>query len=328
MSSAGAMKTRITQLLGIRYPIVQGGMQWVGRAELASAVSNAGALGILTALSQPSPEALREEIARCRAMTREPFGVNLTMLPAANPPPYGEYLEAVVESGVKILETAGNIPEEFIKRAKHADMLIVHKCTAVRHALAAERRGVDAVSIDGFECAGHPGEDDIGGLILIPAAARRVKLPLIASGGIADGRGMAAALSLGADGVNMGTRFCATVEAPIHENIKQLMVKSTERDTNLILRPFRNTGRCLKNSVSDQVVQIERQPGAQFSDVHHLVSGSRGRATLKSGDCDGGLVWGGQCVGLIDDIPTCAELIERMVADCRVYAQRTLEFFA
>ncbi len=312
------MRTRVTELLGIRYPIVQGGMQWVGRAELAAAVSEAGGLGILTALTQPTPEALAAEIERCRRMTSAPFGVNLTILPTTTPPPYERYLEVVIDSGVKVLETAGNNPKAFIERAHAAGVKIVHKCTSVRHALSAERNGVDAISIDGFECAGHPGEDDVGGLILFAVAAKRVKVPLIASGGIGDGRGMAAALALGAEGVNMGTRFCATKEAPIHDDIKQALVRAGERDTNLIFRTMRNTGRVLKNAVSDQVVAIERRPeGAVFEDVRPLVAGTRGRATLESGDVDGGLVWAGQVVGLIDDIPTCRELIERTVAECR-----------
>ncbi|GFE82041.1 nitronate monooxygenase [Steroidobacter agaridevorans] len=322
-----SMQTRVTRLLGIRYPIIQGGMQWVGRAELASAVSNAGGLGILTALTQPTPEALGAEIRRCREMTSQPFGVNLTMLPATNPPPYERYLDVAIEGGVRVLETAGNVPEAFFAKAKAAGMIVLHKCTAVRHALAAERRGVDAISIDSFECAGHPGEDDIGAMVLIPAAARKVKIPLIASGGIGNGRGMAAALALGAEGVNMGTRFCATVEAPIHDNIKQLLVSRTERETNLIFRPFRNTARCVKNAVSDEVVTIERRAGAQFSDVQPLVSGQRGRASLESGDVDGGLVWGGQIIGLIDDVPTCAELIQRMVTECQAQLQRGLAAF-
>jgi nitronate monooxygenase len=318
LASEPAMKTRVTELLGIRYPIVQGGMMWVGRAEMASAVSNAGGLGILTALTFPSPDALRQEIARCRTLTDQPFGVNLTILPSAHPPPYADYLDAIIDSGVRVLETAGSGPAEFIARAKTGGLTIVHKCTSVRHALSAERHGVDAISIDGFECAGHPGEDDVGGLVLFAAAARRVKLPLIASGGIADGRGMAAALALGAEGVNMGTRFCATVEAPIHPNIKQMMVDSSERDTRLIFRTLRNTGRVLANAVSDEVVAMERRPGGvEFKDIHPLVMGARGRKALESGDIDAGLVWGSQVVGLIDDVPTCEQLIQRMVRECR-----------
>ena len=312
------MKTRITELLGIRYPIIQGGMQWVGRAELAAAVSNAGGLGILTSLTQPSPAALAEEIARCRTLTDQPFGVNLTILPKASPPPYEAYLDAIIASGVKILETAGNNPKAFIEKARNAGVRIIHKCTSVRHALSAERSGVDAISIDGFECAGHPGEDDIGGLVLFACAADKVKIPLIASGGIADGRGMAAAMMLGAEGVNMGTRFCATVEAPIHPAIKQALVDASERDTRLIFRTLHNTGRVLKNAISEEVVALERrQGGVTFDDIHHLVAGARGRRTLESGAVDDGLVWAGHVVGLIKDIPTCRELIERMVAEAR-----------
>ncbi len=320
------MKTRVTELLGIRYPIIQGGMMWVGRAELAAAVSNAGGLGILTALTQPTPQALAEEIERCRDMTDRPFGVNLTILPSAAPPPYEAYLDTVIASGVKILETAGNSPKAFIDKARAAGVRILHKCTSVRHALSAERHGVDIVSIDGFECAGHPGEDDIGGLILIPIAARALKIPVVASGGIGDGRGMAAALALGAEGVNMGTRFCATREAPIHHNIKQMLVAAGERDTNLIFRTLHNSGRVLKNAISNEVVGTERRPGGcEFKDIHHLVKGARGREALESGRIDEGLIWGGQVVGLIDDVPSCAELIERMVAECRDSLRGALE---
>ncbi|WP_112178133.1 NAD(P)H-dependent flavin oxidoreductase [Paraburkholderia unamae] len=323
------MRTRITDLLGIRYPVIQGGMMWVGYAEMAAAVSNAGGLGILTALSQPTPDDLAREIERCRSMTDQPFGVNLTILPSINPPPYERYLDVVIDSGVKILETAGNNPRAFIDKAKAAGVRIIHKCVALRHALSAERNGVDAVSIDGFECAGHPGEDDVPGLVLIPLAARRLKIPVIASGGIADGRGMAAALALGAEGVNMGTRFCATREAPIHSNIKQAIVAATERDTRLIFRTLNNTARVLRNRVSEEVVEIERRPGgARFDDIRHLVAGARGRAALASGDPDGGIVTAGQCAGLIDDVPTCAELIERMVAECRAQLGVATGYFA
>lgn len=322
------MKTRITELLGIRYPIIQGGMQWVGRAELAAAVSNAGGLGVLTGLTQPTPEALLEEIQRCRGMTDKPFGVNLTILPSADPPPYEAYLDVVIESGVRILETAGNNPKELIRKAKAAGVTIVHKCTSVRHALSAERNGVDAISIDGFECAGHPGEDDVGGLVLFAAAADKIKIPLVASGGIADGRGLAAALALGAEGVNMGTRFCATKEAPIHQSIKDALVAAGERDTNLIFRTLHNTGRVLKNAISDEVIALERRPGGcEFKDVHPLVAGARGRAALESGNVDGGLVWASQVVGLINDVPSCQELIDRMVADAHaIFARRATLF--
>ncbi|MFV3415101.1 NAD(P)H-dependent flavin oxidoreductase [Pseudomonas sp. NY15436] len=316
------MKTRITELLGIRYPIIQGGMMWVGRAEMAAAVSNAGGLGILTALTQPTPEALAAEIERCRTLTDQPFGVNLTLLPSINPPPYEQYLDAIIASGVKVLETAGNNPGEYIAKAKAAGMTVIHKCVAVRHALKAQSLGVDAVSIDGFECAGHPGEDDVPGLVLIPLAARRLQVPVIASGGIADGDGMAAALTLGAEGVNMGTRFCATREAPIHENIKRALVGATERDTRLIFRTLHNTARVLRNPISEEVVSIEQRGNAKFEDIRHLVAGARGRAALESGASDDGIVTAGQCVGLIDDIPTCAELLERMVRDCRAALER------
>ena len=312
------MKTRITEMLGIRYPIIQGGMMWVGTAELASAVSNAGGLGILTALTQPTPQALAAEIERCRGMTEKPFGVNLTILPSINPPPYEAYLDVVIASGVKILETAGNNPKEFIAKAKAAGISIIHKCVAVRHALSAERNGVDAVSIDGFECAGHPGEEDIGGLILIPLAAKKLGIPVIASGGIGDGRGMAAALALGAEGVNMGTRFCVTQEAPIHPSIKAALVNASERDTRLIFRKLKNTARVFRNSISDEVAVIEQRPeGYEFKDIQPLVAGVRGRAALSSGDIDGGIVTAGQVVGLIEDVPTCAELIDRMVKECK-----------
>jgi len=311
------MKTRITQLTGTRYPIVQGGMQWVGRAELASAVSNAGALGILTALTQPSPEALTAEIARCRTMTDKPFGVNLTILPTAQPVPYDAYVEAIAASGLQVVETAGRSPAEFIARFKAAGMKIIHKCTSVRHALSAQRAGVDAVSIDGFEAAGHPGEDDVPGLVLIPAAARALDIPILAAGGMADGRSMAAALSLGAEGVTMGTRFMLTQEAPIHDAIKQFVIQGTERDTRLIFRGFRNTARVLRNTVSEEVVEIEKQPGATFEDIKALVAGAKGRAALENGDPEGGLVWAGMGIGLMDDIPSCGELVKRIVRDCR-----------
>jgi len=317
------MKTRITELLGIRYPIIQGGMQWVGRAEMAAAVSNAGGLGLLTALTQPTPDDLRAEIARTRTLTDKPFGVNLTILPAVKPPPYAEYVQAILDSGIKIVETAGNSPRDFIDQFKAHGVKVVHKCTTVRHALSAERNGVDAVSIDGFECAGHPGEDDVPGLVLIPIAARALTVPIIASGGIADGRGMAAALALGAEGVNMGTRFCVTQEAPIHDNIKQALVAASERDTKLMFRTMRNTARVFKNAVSEEVVAMENRPGGcQFEDIRPLVMGARGRAALEAGEVHGGVVSAGLCIGLIDDIPTCAELIERMVRECREHLDR------
>ena len=322
-----ALSTRITELLGIEHPIIQGGMMWVGRAELAAAVSNAGGLGILTALTQPTPDDLRREIERCRTMTDKPFGVNLTILPSVSPPPYAEYRKAIIDSGVTIVETAGYKPQEHVDDFKGRGIKVLHKCTAVRHAVSAEKMGVDAISIDGFECAGHPGEDDIPGLVLIPAAADKVSIPMIASGGIADGRGLAAALALGADGVNMGTRFCATVEAPIHQAIKQFIVDNDERGTNLIFRKFKNTGRVARNSVSDQVVEITNQLDSVFEDIRPLVSGAKGREALESGNLDAGLVWAGQCQGLIHDIPTCADLLRTMVADAEAIITKRLAGF-
>jgi nitronate monooxygenase len=310
------LHTRFTDLFGIRYPIAQGGMQWVGRAELVSAVANAGGLGFLTALTQPSPEALAREIERCRDMTDQPFGVNLTILPAIVPPPYAEYRAAIIESGIKIVETAGYKPLEHLTHFKASGVRIIHKCTAVRHALSAERMGVDAVSIDGFECAGHPGEDDIPGLVLIPLAADRLRVPILASGGFADGRGLVAALALGADGINMGTRFCATKEAPIHDGIKQAIVANDERATELIFRSLRNTARVAKNRISEMVIAKERE-GCVFEDVRHLVAGARGREGLETGDPDHGIWTTGLVQGLIHDIPSVADLIERIINDAR-----------
>lgn len=312
------MRTRVSERLGTRLPIVQGGMQWVGTAEMAAAVSNAGGLGTLSALTQPTPQALGAEIDRCRALTAQPFGVNVTMLRTVDAPPYERIFDVIVERGVKIVETAGNVPESVFARLRQAGITVIHKCTSVRHALSAQTRGVDIVSIDGFECAGHPGEDDVPGLVLIPAAARALKVPVIASGGIACGRGMAAALALGAEGVNMGTRFVATQEAPVHDAIKQRLVQARETDTRLMFRTLRNTARVLANAVSEAVLQLERREGGcSFDDLRPLVAGARGRAALRNGQVDDGVVWAGQVVGLIDDIPTCAELLERMVRECR-----------
>ncbi len=305
------LRTRVTELLGIERPIVQGGMQWVGRAELASAVSNAGGLGILTALTQPTPEALAREIDRCRSLTDKPFGVNLTVLPTITPPPYAEYRDAIIDSGVTIVETAGSNPRDHMPAFKAADVTVIHKCTSVRHAVRAQAEGVDVVSIDGFECAGHPGEDDVPGLILLPAAAAAVDIPIIASGGIADARGLVAALALGADGVNMGTRFLCTQEAPVHEEVKQRIVAQSERDTELIFRPLRNTARVASNGVSREVV-ARLSAGAGFADVRELVAGARGRKVFDFGDIEAGIWTVGQCQGLIDDIPTVAALLDRM----------------
>ena len=309
------LKTRFTELFGVEHPIAQGGMQWVGTAELVAAVANAGALGFITALTQPTPEALAKEIKRCQSMTDKPFGVNLTILPTINPPPYAEYRSAIIESGVKAVETAGYKPEEHVIEFKKAGIKVIHKCTAVRHALSAERMGVDAISIDGFECAGHPGEDDIPGLILIPAAADKVKIPMLASGGFADGRGLVAALALGAEGINMGTRFMCTKESPIHENIKRQIVENDERATDLIFRTMKNTARVAKNAVSQEVVTIERKGGATIDDVRHLVAGARGKVVYENGDPDHGIWSAGMVQGLIHDIPSCAELVARIVGE-------------
>ena len=319
------MKTAVTEMLGIRYPIVQGGMMWVGRAELASAVSNAGGLGILTGLTQPTPQDLKKEIARCRSMTDKPFGVNMTMLPSINPPPYEQYLDVIIDSGIGIIETAGNVPREYFAKLKAAKVKILHKCTSVRHALSAQKAGVDIISIDSFECAGHPGEDDVPGLVLIPAAVQALDIPVIASGGIGDGRGMAAALTLGAQGVNMGTRFMTTREAPIHENIKKALIAAKETDTRHLYRTMNNTARYLNNDIVKEVRAMEYRPGGcQFEEIRHLVAGARGREAYATGDINHAPIPAGLVIGLIDDMPTCAELIERMVAECRTRLKTAL----
>lgn len=314
MTDGPRIKTRFTELFGVEHPIAQGGMQWVGRAELVSAVANAGALGFLTALTQPTPEALAREIARCRDMTDKPFGVNLTILPTLTPPPYVEYRAAIIEGGVGIVETAGHKPQEHVDDFKAHGIKVIHKCTAVRHALSAERMGVDALSIDGFECAGHPGEDDIPGLVLIPAAAQRISIPILASGGFADGRGLVAALALGADGINMGTRFCATQEAPIHANFKAALVAGDERATDLIFRSYRNTARVAKNVISAEVRRLEGE-GLPFPEVAPLVKGARGREAFESGNTDHGVWTAGMVQGLIHDVPSVRELVERTVEE-------------
>jgi NAD(P)H-dependent flavin oxidoreductase YrpB (nitropropane dioxygenase family) len=308
------IKTRFTELVGVEHPIVQGGMQWVGTADLVAAVADAGALGFITALTQPTPEALTREIARCRAMTGKPFGVNLTILPSIKPPPYAEYRQAIIESGIRIVETAGNKPQEHVDEFKKHGIVVVHKCTSVRHALSAERMGVDAISIDGFECAGHPGEDDTPGLILIPAAADKVKIPIIASGGFGDGRGLVAALALGAEGINMGTRFMCTRESPIHQMIKERIVANDERETELIFRTMRNTSRVARNAVSRKVVAMEKE-GASFEQVRDLVAGARGKMVYSTGDADQGIWSAGQVQGLIHDIPSCADLVSRIMRE-------------
>jgi nitronate monooxygenase len=317
-------KTRFTELFGVDHPIAQGGMMWVGKAELVSAVANAGALGFLTALTQPTPEALAKEIAKTREMTDKPFGVNLTILPSIDPPPYAEYRQAIIESGVKIVETAGYKPQEHVDEFRKHAIKVIHKCTAVRHALSAERMGVDAISIDGFECAGHPGEDDIPGLILIPAAADKVKIPMLASGGFGDGRGLVAALALGADGINMGTRFCATEEAPIHPNFKQAMVDADERATDIIFRTYKNSARVARNAVSQEVVRLERE-GRPFEDVALLVKGARGLEGLISGDTDHGIWSAGPVQGLIKDVPSVKVLIDRIIDEAEAIIRKRLQ---
>jgi NADH:quinone reductase (non-electrogenic) len=316
------MKTRFTEAFGVEFPITQGGMQWVGRAGLVAAVADAGCLGFLTALTQPTPEALAAEIVRTKELTDKPFGVNLTILPAIKPPPYAEYRQAIIESGVKAVETAGYNPKEHIPDLHAAGIKIVHKATSVRHALSAQRAGVDAISIDGFECAGHPGEDDIPGLILIPAAAKALDIPIIASGGFGDGRGLVAALALGADGINMGTRFLCTVESPIHERIKGQIVAQDEHSTELIFRQLGNTSRVARNSISTEVTEIERG-GGSFEDIRELVAGARGRKVYEEGDPEAGVWSVGLVQGLIDDVPTVAELIERMITEAdEIIAER------
>ncbi|CAN7235977.1 NAD(P)H-dependent flavin oxidoreductase [Rhizobacter sp. LjRoot28] len=310
------MKTRITELLGIEHPIIQGGMHHVGLAELASAVSNAGGLGIITGLTQRTPELLAREIARCREMTDKPFGVNLTFLPSVTPPDYPGYVKAIIEGGVKVVETAGNNPQKWLPALKEAGIKVIHKCTAVRHALKAEAIGCDAVSVDGFECGGHPGEDDIPNFILLPRAAEALKIPFVASGGMADGRSLVAALALGAEGMNMGTRFIATKEAPVHENVKQAIVAASELDTRLVMRPLRNTERVLNNAAVERLLEKERALGAniKFEDILPEVAGVYPRI-MQEGAMDAGAWSCGMVAGLINDVPPVKVLIERIMAE-------------
>ena len=309
------MKTRITELFGIEHPIIQGGMHYVGLAELAAAVSNAGGLGIITGLTQKTPELLAKEIARCREMTDRPFGVNLTFLPTFAKPPYPEYIAAIAEGRVKVVETAGRSPEEHMPALKAAGIKVIHKCTSVRHALKAERIGCDAVSVDGFECGGHPGEDDVPNFILLPRAAEELKFPFVASGGMADGRSLVAALALGAEGINMGTRFIATQEAPVHENVKQAIVAASELDTRLIMRSLRNTERVINNAGVQRIEAIEREKGdaLKIEDIIDEVAGIYPRV-MTEGDMDAGAWSCGMVIGLIRDVPTCRELINRIMA--------------
>ncbi|KAJ1324821.1 NADH:quinone reductase (non-electrogenic) [Microdochium nivale] len=305
--------TELTRRLGIRIPVVQGGMQHVGLAEMASAVSNAGGLGLLTALTQPTPEALRDEIRRCRKLTKLPFGVNITLLPALAPPDYGAYVQVIIDEGIKVVETAGNSPGVVIKMLKKAGIIVLHKCTTIRHAQSAIKLGVDFLSIDGFECAGHVGESDITNFILLSKARQTLKVPFIASGGFADGQGLAAALCLGAEGINMGTRFMCTLEAPIHHNIKETIVKADETDTAIVMRRWTNTTRLYKNKVTDAALKVERESKTgDFAEMAPHVSGKRGKEVFINGDPEFGVWTAGQVIGLIHDIPSCHDLLERI----------------
>jgi NAD(P)H-dependent flavin oxidoreductase YrpB (nitropropane dioxygenase family) len=322
------MKTAITELFDIEHPIIQGGMHYVGFAELAAAVSNAGGLGIITGLTQRTPELLAKEIARCHDLTDKPFGVNLTFLPAFTAPPYPEYIAAIREGGIKIVETAGRSPEQYMPALKAAGIKVIHKCTSVRHSLKAQQIGCDAVSVDGFECGGHPGEDDIPNMILLPRAAEELKIPFVASGGMADARSLVAALAMGAAGMNMGTRFIATKEAPVHENVKKALVAASELDTKLIMRALRNTERVLKNAAVDKLLEIEREKGAklQIADIHEEVAGVYPKVMID-GKMDAGAWSCGMVVGLIHDIPTVKELIDRIMADAeRLIRERLMGF--
>ncbi|HEV2160541.1 nitronate monooxygenase family protein [Bradyrhizobium sp.] len=320
------MKTRITELFGIERPIIQGGMHYVGFAELAAAVSNAGGLGLITSLTQPSPDHLVAEIRKCREMTNKPFGVNLTFLPAVKPPDYPGYIRAIIDGGIKVVETAGNNPQKWMPILKEAGIKVIHKCTSVRHALKAESIGVDALSIDGFECGGHPGEDDVPNFILLPRAADELKIPFVASGGMADGRSLVGALAMGADGINMGTRFIATKEAPVHPRVKEAILAANELDTRLIMRPLRNTERVLKNAGVERLLQKERELGAAitFSDVAPEVAGVYPKV-MKDGEMDAGGWSCGMVVGLIKDIPTVKELLDRIMVEAETIIRQRLD---
>ncbi len=320
------MKTRITELFGIEHPIIQGGMHWVGFAEMAAAVSNAGGLGLITGLTQRTPDALAREIARCRKMTDRPFGVNITFLPAVTPPDYPGFIQAIIDGGVKIVETAGNNPQKYMPALKAAGIKVIHKCTAVRHALKAEAVGCDAVSVDGFECGGHPGEDDVPNMILLPRAAEALKIPFVASGGMADARSLVAALAMGADGMNMGTRFIATQEAPVHIHVKEAIVAASELDTRLIMRPLRNTERVLNNAAVERLLAKERElgPELKFADIAEEIAGVYPRI-MKEGDLDAGGWSCGMVAGLIHDIPTCKELIDRIMSEAQTLIRGRLE---
>ncbi|GAB1269037.1 nitronate monooxygenase family protein [Aurantivibrio infirmus] len=323
------MKTRITELLGIEHPIIQGGMHYVGLAELASAVANAGGLGILTALTQPNPDALAQEIERCKGMTDKPFGVNLTFLPGMAKPDYPGYIKAIIEGGIKVVETAGRSPEAYMDALKGADIKVIHKCTSVRHSLKAEKIGCDAVSVDGFECGGHPGEDDIPNMILLPRAAAELTIPFVASGGMGTASQMVAALALGADGINMGTRFIATQEAPVHQNVKDAILKASELDTRLVMRNLRNTERVMTNSAVEELVALEKEKGAdiEFGDIVQYVGGVYPKI-MREGDMEAGAWSCGMVAGLIEDIPTVKELIDRIMHEADDIIKNRLNKFA
>jgi len=309
------IKTRITEFFGIERPIVQGGLMWIARSELASAVANAGGIGFMTALTFDDPEDLRAEIGKCRELTEKPFGVNLTFLPTMRPPDYPAYIRVCAEEGIRFIETAGRNPEPYMEQIKSAGIKVVHKCTSVRHAVKAEKVGCDAVSIDGFEAAGHPGEDDVTTMILVPLTRDAIKLPIIASGGLGNGRGLVGALGLGADGINMGTRFVATREAPVHANVKQALVEHTERDTRLIMRTLRNTERVMHNPVVDKVLEIESRGNTRIEEIAPFVSGLVGKEMLEEGRMDKGILAAGQTLGFVRDIPSCRELLDRIMAE-------------
>ena len=320
------MKTRITELFGIEHPIIQGGMHYVGFAEMAAAVSNAGGLGIITGLTQKTAGDLANEIARCRDMTDKPFGVNLTFLPTLNPPDYPAYVKAIIEGGIKVVETAGRNPEPVLPALKDAGIRVIHKCTSVRHSLKAQSIGCDAVSVDGFECGGHPGEDDVPNMILLPRAADELEIPFVSSGGMADGRSLVASLAMGADGMNMGTRFIATKEAPVHDNVKAAIVAASELDTRLVMRPLRNTERVLSNAAVERLLEKEKELGAslKFEDIIEEVAGVYPRI-MTEGDMDAGAWSCGMVVGLINDIPTCKELIDHIMSEAEQIIRQRLE---
>lgn len=322
------IKTKITEMFEIEHPIIQGGMHYVGFAEMASAVANAGGLGIITGLTQKTPDDLAKEIAKCHEMTDKPFGVNLTFLPGFEEPDYPGYIEAIVKGGVKIVETAGRSPEAYMPDLKGAGIKVIHKCTSVRHSLKAEKIGCDAVSVDGFECGGHPGEDDIPNMILLPRAAEELSIPFVASGGMGNGQQLAAALSMGADGINMGTRFIATEEAPVHQNVKNALVAASELDTELIMRPLRNTERVLANGAVNKILEKEKALGdeIQITDIIEEVAGVYPKI-MQEGTMDAGAWSCGMVAGLIHDVPTCKDLVERIVSDAEEIIKSRLSKF-